>query len=176
MDALVYISAAALVFVIVMVFVNARRVSDLRSDVENIPQPEGYTYRDSTIETHRDGYLSPKKYYWVKIAKVDQSKTPDKNGHHPAMLTLAPSFGNANTDNAEFTKDVINFRILAIYRPENNEKMIIVPVPNRETKAVQIMIVRDKNSRNMFDSIPVDGRICTIVGLPADPKNIGKQT
>lgn len=163
MDTLVYISAAALVFVIVMVFVNARRVSDLRTEVENIPEPEGYTYRDSSIQTAAGGTLGPKKYYWLKIASVTVLKSTDAADKHEFAIMILDATATG-TDNDLFTADVKSQRIGAIYRPEDNHLMAVSP--NIENKIIKgFLIAKPKHSSLDFKSIP-DKRHCTVVGLP----------
>ena len=160
MDTLVYISAAALVFVIVMVFVNARRVSDLRSEVENIPQPEGYTYRDSSIQTAADGTLGPKKYYWIKILLVTPLKSTDEKETYEHAVMQLDTLAKG-TDNVQFTADVKAGRIGGIYRPEDNHLMGVSE--NIKGNLVSgFLIAKLKHSTMDFTNIP-DKRHCTVV-------------
>ena len=165
MDTLVYISAAALVFVIIMVFVNARRVSDLRTEVENIPQPEGYTYRDSTILTGKDGVMGPKSYYWIKIKSVSKTTATypkvDSSKEETAEMTLDTSAAGAS-DNTILATDVGRARIGALYRPEDNLLMAVLPIAGSPSK---LLLVKRKDSMVSFDNIPTS-RYCTFIGLP----------
>ncbi len=166
MDTLVYISAAALVFVIIMVFVNARRVSDLRSEVENIPQPDGYTYRDTSLQTGSEGTIGPKKYYWLKISEVNEtiptaaSSADDKIDRAELKLDVAAK----GTDNDQFTKDVQAERIGGIYRPEENILMAVAPIM-QSGKFSGLQLLKKKGSRIVFSDIPTT-RHCTVIGLP----------
>lgn len=161
MDTLVYISAAALVFVIIMVFVNARRVSDLRSEVENIPEPEGYTYRDSSILSFSGGSHLPKKYYWVRIKNVGAEKETAEKNAYVAEITLDTA--STNTDTKELYDDVVRDRIRAIYRPEDNHYMSFKAVAVGGVP--KLYISRSITSPKFFEQIPTN-RNCAIVGIP----------
>jgi hypothetical protein len=168
MDTLVYISAAALVFVIVMVFVNARRVSDLRTEVENIPESEGYTYRDSSLSTTTDGGQVPKKYYWVTVKSVMISGTSEKDGEVTATIVFGAE-SITSFDNLMLFADIINGRIKSIYRPEN---MIVIGVTYvKPTTSNNNGTISLTGRKDILTNIP-SGKGITFVGMPVEKKSI----
>jgi hypothetical protein len=148
-----------------MVFVNARRVSDLRTEVENIPQPEGYTYRDSSIVTGKDGVMGPKRYYWIKIKTVMKTTTGyqgiDSSKEETAEMSLETSV--TDSDNDLLRSDVIRARIGFLYRPEDNLMIAVKPILTAQSN--KLLLVKKKDSMVAFDNIPT-GRYCTLIGLP----------
>jgi hypothetical protein len=159
MSPLIYVSAAALFVVIIMVFVTSRRVTQLRDDVDNRPPPPRSTVKDTSLATSKDGVVVPKTYYWVELIRTESTNSN--------LTTTFKLETNNKNDNQNLMSDISNNRITYIYRPEKNYAYNV----DADLENNLIKVTKSPNSPEFIALDQVESLKCTLVGLPQDVLN-----
>jgi hypothetical protein len=136
MNALLYVAAAALIFVVIMVLVNGAAVSQLRTDIENLPAPADVRVGDTSLVTGLSGALVPKKYYYVTVSGVEiktpagttsassssasTSSSTSSSASTKIHITVNPEQLPTKVDGENLLADVASRRVQFVYRPETN--------------------------------------------------------
>ena len=158
--ALVYISGATLAVVVIMVFVNSRRVQILRDDVDNLPTAQAASLKDTSLATGLRGVAVPKSYYWVDVVEPVEAMTASADGVEKSKINMDLS---ADTDAVKLIEDIKSKRVTFIYRPEKNFAYRVEPAGDSS-----FVVLKSSDSPDFISStstLPEDGRI-TLIGLP----------
>ncbi len=169
MSALVYVSAAVLVFVLIMVFVNGRKVQELRDDLDNLPRNNTVTVRDTALASGLNGVVVPKTYYWVDVQTPLQvaATGPDE----VKRMTVSVRLG-LDTDGAKLVKDIQDKRVTFLYRPEKNMAYRVEASTGSGSAESFVVLNNPGKADFLTQDLPNEGRL-TIVGLPGDVLHTG---